>query len=130
MVEDEDFVREVTCQVLQFEGYEVLRARSAAEAMRVFHDCGKSVQLLLTDMVLPGRNGRALARDLASFCPGLKTLFVSGYPEVEIARSVGAECGVYLAKPFSVESLMRAVKGALEDSAAGLNRDSSHPRGR
>jgi DNA-binding NtrC family response regulator len=115
VVEDEDFVREVTCEVLEFEGYHVLKARSAAEATRQFHFCGDDVQLLLTDVVLPGRNGCRLARELAAFCPTLKTLFVSGYPQNELARHGLTEDGAsYLPKPFSVEALTRMVRHVLD----------------
>ena len=64
LVEDEDFVRQVTAEVLSFGGYQVFGARTAAEAMRVFRQQRAKVQLLLTDVVLPGTNGRELARDL------------------------------------------------------------------
>jgi two-component system cell cycle sensor histidine kinase/response regulator CckA len=114
VVEDEDFVREVTCEVLQFEGYQVLEARSAVEALRIFHQGGGSVQLLLTDIVLPGKSGRDLARNLRKRCPHLKTLFVSGYPENDaMEKELPDEKAFYLPKPFSVESLMRMVRHIL-----------------
>jgi len=114
LVEDEEFVREVTCEVLEFEGFSVLKARSAVEALRAFH-LGANVQLLLTDVVLPGRNGCRLARDLLSLDPGLKVVLISGYPENEIPRGDLPDCeAIYLSKPFSVESLMQAVRSALQ----------------
>jgi two-component system, cell cycle sensor histidine kinase and response regulator CckA len=115
LVEDEEFVRHVTGEVLSFAGYQVFGARNAAEAMRVFQQCGERVQLLLTDVVLPGRNGRDLARDLHALCPGLKTMFISGYPENEVRQHGVDEPGTfYLPKPFSVESLIQKVRQALE----------------
>lgn len=78
LVEDEDFVREVTCEVLQSSGYRVLKARNAVEATVTFRRHRQEVGLLITDVVMPGQNGRDLARELSSVCPGLKTLFVSG----------------------------------------------------
>ena len=117
VVEDEDFVREVTCEVLQFEGYQVLKARSAVEAIRIFHQSGEKVQLLLTDIVLPGRNGHDLARKLRGECPGLRTLFVSGYPENDaMQKELPQPEAFYLPKPFSVESLMRMVRRVLQRS--------------
>jgi two-component system cell cycle sensor histidine kinase/response regulator CckA len=120
LVEDEDFVRHVTCEVLSFAGYEVLCARHAPEAMRVFRQHEEEVQLLLTDVVLPGRNGHDLARDLRAVRPTLKTMFISGYPENEATKHGMQEKGaVYLPKPFSVESLIRTVGQALaEDGIA------------
>jgi two-component system, cell cycle sensor histidine kinase and response regulator CckA len=116
VVEDEDFVREVTCEVLEFEGYRVLKARSAAEATRLFHLAGDAVELLLTDIVLPGPNGCRLARELMTLCPTLKILFISGYPENEAARQGLPEDGTsYLSKPFSVEALTRMVRQVLDE---------------
>lgn len=114
LVEDEDFVREVTCEVLLAAGYRVAKARNAAEAVRVFHRCGGQVQLLLTDVVLPGRNGRDLARRLKVVQPDLKTIFISGYPENEVTKHGLQEPGVfYLPKPFSVDSLMGKIRQVL-----------------
>lgn len=114
LVEDEDFVRQVTAEVLSFGGYQVFEARTAAEAMRVFRQQRAKVQLLLTDVVLPGTNGRELARELRRLDPALKTMFISGYPDNEVTRHNLEEPGVfYLPKPFSVESLMRKVRQVL-----------------
>ena len=118
LVEDEDFVRQVTAEVLSFGGYQVFGARTASEAMRVFRQHGEKVQLLLTDVVLPGTNGRDLARDLRLLHPGLKTMFISGYPDNEVAKHSLEEPGVfYLPKPFTVESLMQKVRQVLAAAA-------------
>jgi CheY-like chemotaxis protein len=118
LVEDEDFVRQVTAEVLSFGGYQVLGARTAAEAMRIFRQYGEKVQLLLTDVVLPGTNGRDLARNLRLLHPGLRTMFISGYPDNEVAKGSLEEPGVfYLPKPFSVESLMQKVRQAFAAAA-------------
>jgi DNA-binding NtrC family response regulator len=114
VVEDEDFVREVTCEVLLSAGYRVLRARTAAEAVRLFPRNGERLQLLLTDVVLPGRSGQALAHELVAISPGLKTIFISGYPENEIAKQgIQGPGTFYLPKPFSVEMLLEQVRIAL-----------------
>jgi PleD family two-component response regulator len=78
LVEDEGFVREVACLVLESAGYRVLSTRNAAEAKREFRSCAEGIELLLTDVVLPGRDGLALANDLRALCPTLKTIFMSG----------------------------------------------------
>jgi two-component system, cell cycle sensor histidine kinase and response regulator CckA len=114
VVEDEDFVREVTCEVLLAAGYLVLRARTAVEALRLFTRNGGKLQLLLTDVVLPGRSGQILARELRTIAPGLKTIFISGYPENHISEQILHEPGTfYLPKPFSVQMLLGAVEAAL-----------------
>jgi two-component system cell cycle sensor histidine kinase/response regulator CckA len=117
VVEDEAFVREVTCEILELAGYAVLKARNGAEARCAFQQCGGNIQLLLTDVVLPGENGRDLATFLKTTQQGLKTIFISGYPENTISRDGHPPEGVfYLPKPFSVESLMRKVSEVLPEA--------------
>ncbi len=116
LVEDEAFVREVTCEVLESAGYLVLKTGNAAEAVQAFAEYGDAVQLLLTDMIMPGKNGRELARELRAMCPCMKTIVASGYPEHGIPRGQTDEPGVfYLPKPFSAESLLRRVRQALDE---------------
>ncbi len=118
VVEDEDFVREVTCEVLMSAGYKVLGARTATEALRLVPHDKTTLDLLLTDIVLPGRNGHALARDLQGLCCGLKTIFISGYPENELAtHDPHGPKTSYLPKPFSVQTLLRKVSEVLQNGA-------------
>ena len=114
LVEDEPLVRKVTCEVLQSAGYSVLKAKNSAEAIRTFLQHGEEIDLLLTDVVMPGRSGRELARELRAICSDLKTILTSGYPDsVEGDRS--REAGVfYLPKPYAVQSLIAKVREALE----------------
>jgi DNA-binding response OmpR family regulator len=107
-VEDEIFVREVTCEVLRAAGYRVLTAKNAIEALRVYEVNSAAVDLLLTDVVLPGETGRALARKLRRENPELKVLFVTGYAEQ--MGLVEAEREQYLAKPFSTRVLLRRLR--------------------
>lgn len=78
LVEDEQFLRDATCVVLETAGYRVLKTRNAVEALSTFEKFKPIVQLLLTDVVLPGRNGCDLANDLRAICPELRTIFISG----------------------------------------------------
>lgn len=114
VVEDEAFVREAACDILEDEGYRVLRAANAAEAQEAFRRRG-SVQLLLSDVVLPGQSGLELAKSLRAVRPPLKVIFISGYPENTVTRS-GLATGQmsYLPKPFSAESLLARVRQVLE----------------
>lgn len=120
LVEDEKSVRKVTSQVLRDAGYGVLEAGCAAEASVAFHSCLAEVRLLLTDVVLPDRNGCELSAQLTSICPNLKTLFISGYPENAVTRPGSQRRGsLYLPKPFSVKTLLERVQHALaEDGEA------------
>ena len=115
LVEDEALLREVTCEILESAGYRVLKTRNAAEAAVAFGECKAIVQLLLTDVVLPGQNGRDLANDLRALCPKLRILFISGYPENVVTRNGIQEDGMfYLPKPFSLQSLTRKVGQVLD----------------
>ena len=78
LVEDESFLREVTCEILESAGYRVLKTRNAKEAISAFKEYKSIVRLLLTDVVLPGDNGRDLANELRGVCPKLKIIFISG----------------------------------------------------
>lgn len=114
LVEDEAFVRDAACDILESEGYRVLRARTAAEAQAAFRRHLGSVQLLLSDVVLPGQNGPALAKDLRSAHPSLKAIFISGYPENTVTKYGLTTSQSYLPKPFSAESLLERVRQILE----------------
>ncbi|MGA9042928.1 MAG: response regulator [Terriglobales bacterium] len=117
LVEDEGFVREVTGKVLQSAGYRVLSTCNAAEAKRKFRRCENGIELLLTDVVLPDRDGLTLANDLRSVYPGLKIIFMSGYPENAVTQSgLHKQEGLYLHKPFSTESLMGKISRVLHKS--------------
>jgi two-component system cell cycle sensor histidine kinase/response regulator CckA len=122
-VEDEAFVREVTCDVLQIGGYRVLSAKDAIEAARLYEAHGSEVDLMLTDVVLPGESGGVLAAKLRRKNPQLKVLLVTGYvdqmTQLEEARE---EC---LAKPFSSDALLRKVRNLLDHA----NVHSEHMRG-
>lgn len=118
LVEDEGFVREVAREILSSAGYCVLTARNAAEALLAFRRHREKVHLLLTDIVLPDRNGCELALELATLCGSVTTIFVSGYPENLVTRQGVQRPGwSYLPKPFSASFLLQKVREALEDRA-------------
>ena len=122
-VEDEAFVRDVTCEVLRSAGYRVLMAKNAAEAMRIYEARGNDVELLLSDVVLPGESGRAFAGRLRRENPGLKVLLVTGYAEqMGLRDGLQEEC---LAKPFSTEVLLGRVRQLLD--RVGLPMGTEHP---
>ena len=121
LVEDEDFLLEVTSEILESAGYRVLKARNAAEATKLFRQFHSIVELLLTDVVLPGQNGRDLANQLRSISPELRIVFISGYPENAVTRSgIGEAEMSYLPKPFSSQSLTRKVKQALVEKYGSI----------
>jgi len=106
LVEDEPFVREATCQILQSAGFEVLPAADAHEAMNIYEHNGRKIDVLMTDMALPGRNGRQLAHDLRNTSEEIPILLTSGYVERE-CDSEPPEPGTYfLPKPYSRAELV------------------------
>ena len=116
LVEDELRVRHVMTEVLRLKGYAVLEAERAEEALQLARESEGQISLLLTDVVLPGKNGRELAREMRLRLPSLKTIFVSGYGESVALLGTNCDEGVrYLAKPFSVSSLLESVESTLSD---------------
>lgn len=110
LVEDEEFVREMICHILKAAHFHVFPCANAKQAQAVFRQYGHMVDVLITDVVLPGENGRELARDLLEMDSELKVILISGYPEelsVEQGRTQAQM--FYLPKPFSSESLLRKV---------------------
>jgi two-component system, cell cycle sensor histidine kinase and response regulator CckA len=121
-VEDENFVRDVTGEVLCSAGYTVLAVRNATEALAVYNEHLGEVDLLLSDVILPGENGRSLAKNLKLKNPALAVLLVTGYVE-QMARQE-AEHTECLAKPFSTEILLRKVRELLNARRAWFEKQS------
>ena len=116
LVEDEDFVRDVAREILRAAGYRVLAARDSVVADRQYDEFGPKVDLLLTDMILPGENGAQLAARMRQQNPGLKVLFVTGYADqLAVLKNAGEE---YLLKPFCTEALLRKVSELMEKPRA------------
>jgi len=122
LVEDEALVRRVTAEVLASAGYRLLIARNAAEAVQVCCRGLVPVDLLLTDVVLPGKNGRELAGECRALYPGIRVLLISGYAEQLALSETSGEGHEYLAKPFSTYALLRKVREVLDGSSRGLDR--------
>jgi CheY-like chemotaxis protein len=106
VVEDEDSVRELAVLILEQSGYRVIAVGSGAAALALPPD--ERIDLLLTDVVMPGLDGPALAERLAAARPGLRVVFVSGYPSDVVLRPCA-----FLQKPYSVDQLAAAVRAAL-----------------
>jgi len=115
VVEDEDAVRAMTMEILESDGYKVLQACHGKEAL---HVCGKyegPIHLIVTDVVMPGMNGRDLAERLARSRPEMKVLYISGYTDDAIFRDGALQAGMpFLPKPFKLDSLLNSVRGVLE----------------
>ena len=123
LVEDEAAVRNLTKMMLVKLGYRVVEAESPEAAVQMALNPDFDVKLLLTDVVMPGMNGRDLADRLKTMHPDLKFLFISGYTADTLARKGVVESGlVFLAKPFTRQELGAKVRQALEAGASQLHK--------
>jgi signal transduction histidine kinase/CheY-like chemotaxis protein len=123
VVEDEEVVRRLICDVLGESGYHVLCAASAANGLQLAREQEKPIDLLLTDIVMPDMHGPDLARALAPMQPEMKVLFVSGYSDSDISDQGVLDPGlVVLEKPFTQESLARKVREILDADAHAAGR--------
>jgi two-component system, cell cycle sensor histidine kinase and response regulator CckA len=115
LVEDEPQVRTLVLRLLTAAGYRVIPAADGAEALDLVADAGP-IDLLMTDVIMPGMNGRELATVLRSGHPGLRVLFSSGYTKEVITRDGLLEEGIsFLAKPYSTQELLRRVRDVLDE---------------
>jgi len=112
VVEDEAEVRSYVCDVLRMEGHEVVSAAGGEDALAVLEQLGRRVDLLVTDLVMPGMSGRALATRFRSLHASAAVLFMSGYPANSFHKQK-EERTQFLPKPFTPEKLRRAVRAAL-----------------
>ncbi len=115
LVEDDDAVRALASGVLRRLGYQLLEARDAQDAFAVARDYPSNIDLLLTDVVMPGENGLVLSRRLSMARPSMRILLMSGYTDEEILRRGLREPGTaYLQKPFTPEGLGSKVRAVLD----------------
>ena len=116
LVEDDERLRQLTRSALERHGYRVWEAPDSAEALRLWPQLVGSVQLLVTDLVMPGpMNGRELARQFQQTQPDLKVILFSGYSQDLAGRTLELGPGqAFLAKPFTPEQLLHLVKQVLD----------------
>ena len=120
LVEDETSVRNLVRNELVKIGYQVIEAKNGVEACLTATQQSCHVDLLLTDVVMPGMNGRELAQHLSVIKPNLRVLFMSGYlDDICVNRGMDPHRTTFLQKPFTPDVLLRAVRGLLDSSAPG-----------
>ena len=113
LVEDDRRVRELALRVLRDRGYDVIEAADADQALRVAAEKLPSIDLLLTDIVMPGMSGLALAERLRSIRPGLRVLFISGFSGRAQDELQGRGTSDILPKPFTPSALARRVRDVM-----------------
>jgi PAS domain S-box-containing protein len=115
LVEDEAPVRESVRRLLEWHGYTVIEAENGAEALRLYDGNSTGIDLVLTDVTMPGMGGHELVEQLRSRHPGLRVLFMSGYADRALTTNGAVPTGTgYVEKPFSVETLMQRLREVLE----------------
>jgi signal transduction histidine kinase/ActR/RegA family two-component response regulator len=119
VAEDEDALREIVVQVLKTQGYTVLEASSGRHALEVWEQANRPIDLLLTDMVMPGGiMGRELAERLSGQCPRLKVIYTSGYSPGMAGKDASLlEGRNFLPKPYSIGKLAQFVRECLDTAA-------------
>jgi two-component system cell cycle sensor histidine kinase/response regulator CckA len=118
LVEDEELVRRLAQRALAGKGYRVLEAASGEDALRRYGSTADAIDLLLTDVVMPGMNGRVLAERLAADRPLLKVAYMSGYVDLPALQNVAWDETTFIQKPFRTEALARFVRTALDRDGA------------
>jgi PAS domain S-box-containing protein len=116
LVEDEEAVRGLTSRILEKQGYRVIPAQHGREAMDIATREAGHIDLVLTDIVMPGMNGRGLVERLAGIRPRIKSLYMSGYTDDDIVRRGFIEPSKsFLQKPFTSEALLQTVRKVLDE---------------
>ena len=114
LVEDEESVRQLVRDTLEAKGYRVFEAESGEAGLAVANGFNGNIDLVITDVVMPGISGRELVEQLAKSRPTTKVLYLSGYTEDAILSDGSIEQGTaFLQKPFSLQSLARKVREVL-----------------
>jgi len=115
LVEDEDSVRELAQRILQSRGYTVLSAQHGGDALQIASVADQRIDLVVTDVVMPGMTGRELVDALRAQRPGVRVLYMSGYTDDDIVRRGLLTANVaFLQKPFTGKSLGRRVRSVLD----------------
>ena len=114
LVEDEDAVRMFGSRALRNKGYTVLEAANGEEALEVINSTEESIDIIVTDVVMPGMDGHTLVQFVRQEMPDVKVIFISGFSENVIPGGIGPETGfAFLPKPFSLKDLAAKVKDVL-----------------
>jgi CheY-like chemotaxis protein len=114
LVEDEDVVRELARRVLERQGYTVLTCANGGEAIEVAETDDRRIDLLLTDVVMPGLRGYEVAQRVAASRPEIKILYMSGYAEDALVGRAQINGSALIEKPFAIDALAKRVREALD----------------
>ncbi|HRV96347.1 MAG TPA: response regulator, partial [Anaerolineae bacterium] len=116
LVEDEDMIRDLAQRTLLKDGYLVLEAKNGQEALDIFNEYSGTIDLLLTDIVMPGKiAGDKLAKIITSLRPETKILYISGHPkDIRLTQNFITQNSAFLQKPFTPSKLAHKVREVLD----------------
>jgi two-component system, cell cycle sensor histidine kinase and response regulator CckA len=119
LAEDEACVRALLSDSLARQGYDVVAVSTGEEALALSQDSVAPVQLLVTDLLLPGKNGPDLAANLRERVPNLRVVFMSGYTDHPLVDRALESSDGFISKPFSMVSFKQVVAAALGETHRG-----------
>jgi CheY-like chemotaxis protein len=118
VVDDEEDLRDIMRRMLERRGFNALVAADGAQAVDTCRSHAGDIDVLLTDLTLPGVSGGDLARQAAGLRPGMRVIYISGLPrEVAVDKGLIADDARLVKKPFTSEALVSSVRSALEEPA-------------
>src|SRR6202522_761438 len=121
LVEDEESVRELVRLTLASRGYKVIEAENGECGLRLAEDCKERIDILITDVVMPGIGGRELAKRLLSLRPGISVLYLSGYTEDAVVTQSSLGPGTaFVQKPYTLQNLAKKVREVLLSNTASV----------
>jgi PAS domain S-box-containing protein len=122
LVEDETVVRQLVAEILESSGYAVLPAADGPSALELIRRSTGEIDLLISDVVMPGMSGPEVAAAVTAMRPGTQVLYISGYTDSQIGHHGVLEEGIaFLQKPFSADDLTRKVREVLDGVVAGVD---------
>jgi CheY-like chemotaxis protein len=120
VVDDAEPIRKMVCSMLSFSGYNCLEAADGQAALTLIRESAVSVNLVLTDIVMPEMGGTELARQVAELRPDLPIVFMSGYSDDPVVRTLEHSPALFLPKPFTAAALTEKVRAALDNPWTGV----------
>ncbi len=119
LVEDDDPVRIFGARALRNKGYEVIEAKSGEAALDLLRNAAQTIDLLITDVVMPHMDGPGLVREVREIYPEMKVIFISGYTEDTFRQHLDSDDAIdFLPKPFSLKELAAKVRAVLSVQGA------------
>jgi DNA-binding NtrC family response regulator len=114
VVDDEEMVRRLAARMLLGQGYRVLEAKTGDEAVRMLQRAAHEIDGVLTDLAMPGLDGRQLGETISSCWPRIRVIYMSGFPAARMVSNGALDPNVpFVQKPFTAEQLTRTLRAVL-----------------